>query len=115
MTTLLKKTKTWDERVARPLDISKSARALVILLPVLAATLAWSDHQLIQLAGERLGYLGAWPVHIAGGIVAIPVFLVARYIHHCRLYEEVIERVTHVELANGKKKAEIVEAELIVE
>jgi len=83
---LLKKTRTWDERVALPLNLSKSARALVIPLPAFAATLAWSDHQVVRLARQGLGYLGDWQVHLAGGIFAIPVFLLVSYDNCTNIY-----------------------------
>jgi hypothetical protein len=111
---LLKPTKLWEQRVKTWLEISKATRALVVLLPALAAILALSNQERLVLPRQNLGLLGVWWVHLTAGVGAIPVFLATRYRHHHRLYCAVEEKVSHVQLSNGKTKAEIVEDTLIV-
>jgi hypothetical protein len=111
---LLKHTRAWEERIAVPLALSKSARAFVILLPLIAVALAWFGQAELAAAKLRLGVLGAWQFHAAAALVALLVFVAMRYIHHTRLYAEVAQRVSHVQLADGRSKAEVVEAELVV-
>lgn len=121
--TLLKPTKLWEQQVKGLLDISKAARGLVVLLPLLAGILAlpselFSFSSRVQTgfvtARQNLGPFSMPWIHLLGAAAAILVYLVTRYHHHRRLYTLVARHVTTVTLSNGDIRAEIVDDPVIV-